>query len=299
MRRTVAMAMGVGTPFWASCADFWTGNTTDVPVQFVGPSLWSSDLDFHGVTPPGLNGSHYDMLHGTPWCTGIAWEVDNVYWALNGELGALDRVNFNDDHGPGEADHSDGEYERYAIGEFAHVETVPSHMEIDGDWLYVADAGNNRVMRLDITSGRDGDTTTTFDPVPVVEMRRETLEEFVSPDAGLELPSGLVVRDGIVYVSEFVSAQIHAFDLDGVAVGSIDLSDVVDTVTGLDIGPEGWLYFTDMEGGAVYRPCPGFAARSGRGIATRYIAPGFAPKGRAALLWPNIHTEVPLAMPPL
>ncbi len=256
MRRTLAMAMGEGTGFWASCGDFWTGNTTDVPVQFIGPSLWSSDLDLHGVTPPGLNGSHYDMLHGTPWCTGIAWEIGNVYWALNGELGALDRVNFNEDHGPGEADHSDGEYRRYAEGEFQREPDVPSHMEIEGDWLYVADAGNDRVMRLDITDGRQGDVSTTLDPVPVVNMRREVLEEFVSPSEGLVLPSGLTVHEGIVFVSEFATATIHAFDLTGASVGSIDLSDTVDTVTGLGISPEGWLYFTDMDGKGLYRLVP-------------------------------------------
>ncbi|MEM6930106.1 MAG: hypothetical protein AAF602_24415, partial [Myxococcota bacterium] len=212
MRRTVAMAMGEGTGFWASCGDFWTGNTTDVPIQFIGPSLWSSSLQEHGVTPPGLNGSHYDMLHGTPWCTGIAWEVDNVYWNFNGELGALDRVNFNDDHGPGEADHSDGEYERYVEGELQREPAVPSHMEIDGDWLYVADSGNGRVVRLDITSGRSRDTIQTADPVPVEIMRNATLEVFVPRSAGLDIPSGLTVQDGILYVSDFESATIVAFD---------------------------------------------------------------------------------------
>ena len=255
MRRAPALAMGAHTGFWASCGEHRTANHTGSPVNFMGPTLWSSDLSLHGNTPENGNGSHYDMLHDTPWCTGIAWEVDNVYWAFNGELGALDRVNFNEDHGPGAADHSDGEYARYAEGQLQRQPNVPSHMEIEGDWLYVADPGNGRVVRLDITSGTVAEIGSTLDPVPVERMEGETLEVVVElPEIGT--PSGLTVHEDVLFVSDFREATVYAFHLDGTALGQLDLSDVAQTVTGLEISPEGYLYFVDKAGGSVYRLVP-------------------------------------------
>src|SRR5690606_2860220 len=127
---------------------------------------WSSNLGIYGIQPPGLNGSHLDMLHETPFCMGIAWERDNVYWVFNGNAGAIDRVDFHADHGPGNDDHSDGEYWRYVPGQVARVPNVPSHMHLAGTWLYIADTGNGRVVRLDITSGVMGDPfSPVYDPI--------------------------------------------------------------------------------------------------------------------------------------
>merc|ERR1711974_36901 len=103
MRRPPALAMGDNGTF-ATCGEAATGNFEDNPAMFIGPSLWSTDLAVY-AKPSGGNGSHLDMLHATPWCMGIAHEVDNVYWAFNGHVGSLDRYDFNNDHGPGNDDH--------------------------------------------------------------------------------------------------------------------------------------------------------------------------------------------------
>ncbi|MEO0602632.1 MAG: hypothetical protein AAF211_14415 [Myxococcota bacterium] len=251
MRRTLSLAIGTDTGFWASCGDFWTGNFTSTPIQFMGPSLWSSDLSLHGVEPPGGNGSHYDMLHGTPLCTGIAWEVDNVYWAINGVVGGLDRVDFAEDHGPGQSDHSDGTYARFVEGELSRVADVPSHLQVDGSWVYVADTGNQRVVRLDITSGEVAGQSSTPDPVPIAIMEDATLEAIIT--TGLVQPSGLALVDDVLFVSDFTNATIGAYTLDGIELGTLDLGDVASAVTGLAVGPKGRLYFADMHGQAVYR----------------------------------------------
>ena len=54
-------------------------------------------------------GSHYDMLHQTPFCRGIAWESGNIYWAFNAYDNTIDKYNFNAPHEKGGDDHSDGE----------------------------------------------------------------------------------------------------------------------------------------------------------------------------------------------
>lgn len=133
MRRPPALAMGANDTF-ATCGEAATGNFENESAMFIGPSLWSSDLDIYAQDPgPGLNGSHLDMLHATPWCSGIAHERDNVYWLFNGHVGSIDRYDFVQDHGPGYDDHSDGIISRYVEGELSRVPDVPGHMQFNPD----------------------------------------------------------------------------------------------------------------------------------------------------------------------
>ena len=79
---------------------------------FTGPTLWSSDPDIY-AQPSGGNGSHLDMLHGSPYSMGIAHEIDNAYWVFDGWNETIVRYDFVDDHGPGNDDHSDAIVRRY------------------------------------------------------------------------------------------------------------------------------------------------------------------------------------------
>ncbi len=156
MRRPTALAMGARETF-GTCGEAATGNFEDNNVNFIGPSLWSTDLEVY-ARPSGGNGSHLDMLHATPWCMGMAHERDNVYWVFNGDVGAIDRYDFHEDHGPGADDHSDGEIHRYIPGEVSRVPNVPSHMVFHeaSSQLYIVDTGNGRLIRLDTTTGTMG-----------------------------------------------------------------------------------------------------------------------------------------------
>src|SRR5690606_29829533 len=51
---------------------------------FMGPALWSAHPDVFAMSNPYGLGAHLDMLHESPYCMGIAHEVDNVYWVFDG-----------------------------------------------------------------------------------------------------------------------------------------------------------------------------------------------------------------------
>jgi hypothetical protein len=133
LRRPPAIAFGPDNTF-GTCGEARTGNFEDTDPDYIGPTLWSSDPQiFAQLVSQGANGSHIDMLHSSPFCVGIAHDVDNVYWVFNGQQGSVDRYDFNEPHEPGGEDHSDGELLRYVDGSLSRVPSVPGHMVIDGD----------------------------------------------------------------------------------------------------------------------------------------------------------------------
>src|SRR5690606_37169917 len=120
---------------------------------FTGPTLWSSHPDIN-AQPCGGDGSHLDMLHGSPYSMGIAHEADNIYWVFDGYNEHIVQYDFNEDHGPGNDDHSDGEIRRFTDITVEKEGKVPSHLILGKTtgWLYVVDNGNDRVLRVYINS---------------------------------------------------------------------------------------------------------------------------------------------------
>ena len=254
MRRAPALAMGALDTF-ATCSEAFTGNFEDDPTQYNGPSLWSSDLTIY-AQPSGGNGSHLDMLHETPWCMGIAHERDNVYWLFNGRYGSIDRIDFHEDHGPGNDDHSDGEVHRYANGLLTRLPNVPSHMVYNPDdfHLYIVDSGTARIVKLDTTTGEPGGRLQAqFEPLKSSGMMLEAVLSVVV-DAGdvLVEPSGIALADGILYVSDHKTSQIHAYSLTGELLRTLDTGKPEGTLAGIEVRGDR-LYFSDMLLGAVYR----------------------------------------------
>ncbi|MCA9573643.1 MAG: hypothetical protein KC656_37670, partial [Myxococcales bacterium] len=118
------------------------------PDDFMGPTLWSADLDVFAMVgqafPPGAQeGSHLDMLHQSPLCMGIAHEQGNAFWAIDGLAGDVLRYDCVNDHGPGGGDHSDGVIRRYMDVTVTREANIVSHMEYDHatGMLYIADTG--------------------------------------------------------------------------------------------------------------------------------------------------------------
>jgi sugar lactone lactonase YvrE len=159
------------------------------------------------------------MLHESPNCMGIAWERDNVYWVFDGSSGAIVRYDFQEDHGVGWDDHSDGIIGRWVEGEVRRVGGVVSHLELDraSGLLYIADTGNNRIAVLDTNSGRRGEDLVATEPGTDHHAWKDgALTTLVDGDAlGMSAPAGLALVDGTLFVTDAGTGRLHAFDLDG------------------------------------------------------------------------------------
>lgn len=242
---------------------FATSQETDQPTQgnatppdFMGPTLWTSD---RGIYDGGHMG-HYDMLHNSPNGAGIAWETDNVYWVFDGYHESLTRYDFGEDHGPGGADHSDGDVARYVEGEVSYINRVPSHMVFDQgeQMLYLADTGNNRIAVLDPSVGAmGGRIQPNYDGGAQYHWTGGSLETWVDgADVMLEVPSGLEFHEGLVFVSDNKLSRVVAIDRETKAlVDYLDLAEEVPTggLMGMAFNEDGSLYLVDAVNSRILR----------------------------------------------
>lgn len=246
-----------------------TYNGQGSPNDFMGPTLWSSDLNFFGESNPeavdylsGIYGfevdlgSHLDMQHESPNCVGIAWERDNRYWVFDGQEGSIDMVDFHDDHGLGFDDHSDGETATWLVGELSRVKDVHSGMVFDptSNLLYVADTGNNRILVLDTTSGEKGDNRVVMEPGTMhyyVE-GASSWDLATGADLGLVEPSGLDLYDGVLFVTDHATGTIVALDLqDGTELDRLDTGLV--GLMGIEVRSMDEIYIVDSVANEVLR----------------------------------------------
>ncbi len=275
MRATSSIAFGVdqsvpgtsvvSSPTFATCGEAWTGNYDDLDIPFIGPVLWAADPSIFAAPALASSplGTHIDMLHESPYCVGIAHERDNVYWVFNGDAGSLDRYDFQAPHQPGADDHSDGEVWRYAAGLLERVPEVPSHLAYDAETqrVYAADTGHGRVVALDTSSGYADGSITTYDPIATrVLMSGATLNAIVPPGT-LEVPSGLSLFRGVIFVTDSSSSRIVAFDRSGRTLASIDTDLPAGSLGGIGIGPDARAYITERSLGRVLRLDPATSAR--------------------------------------
>ena len=255
MRVASAIAFGEDDTF-TTVGEHRTGNFTDGATDFMGPTWWSSDPDVFAVDF-NRNGSHLDMLHGTPYGMGVAHQEGTVYWAYNGNRGSLDRYVWNTPHVPGGDDHSDGELSRYLDGELGlRVVNTPSHLEFaeDNVTLYVVDTANQRVLAVDTSTGQDEGRILTPDPQlqdPRL-MGGASFTELVSP-GNLEVPSGIAVFGEYVIVSDTLTSLIHVFDAEGEEVTALDTGLPSGSLAGIEVGPDGKLYGVNWNEASVFR----------------------------------------------
>ena len=265
MEEPSSLAFGAPDRF-ATCQESRnTYNNRTAPNDFMGPALWSSDFAVYGITNPdavdfvGADlGSHLDMLHESPLCMGIAWDVDNVYWTFDGLTGSISRYDFQSDHGAGYDDHSDGIIARYVVGQVSRVENVPSHMELDHatGLLYVADTGNARIAVLDTASGIRGTNLRVKETgTQLYTMESAIFNTLVDSVTGdLIHPSGLALVGDLIYVTDNSNSRITAFKKDtGERVDWLDTGFPERSLMGLTFDEAGRMYLVDAVGGRVLR----------------------------------------------
>ncbi len=221
---------------------------------FTGPTLWSSDPDIY-AQPSGGNGSHLDMLHGSPFSMGIAHEVDNVFWLYDDWNKDIIRYDFVDDHGPGNDDHSDGILRRYRNLGIEAENLIPNHLVLDKatGWLYFVDNGNDRVMRLDINSGSVGQSLALINE-PLAEhseMTGFTVEEIVN--TGLTSPCGIEVFADKLMVSDYANGDIIFYDMnnDFQELGRIETG--ATGLAGIKMGPDGYIWCVNRPQNSLMR----------------------------------------------
>lgn len=257
METVSSLAWGVGSDdtdgeeVFASCQE--SRNTYDgqgAPNDFMGPALWPGDRSIFAKANQNsqtLLGSHLDMLHQSPQCMGIAHASGNAYWVFDGRNGGLVYYDFQSDHGPGGEDHSDGIVRRYDEVELTRTAKIPGHMQLDKDTglLYIADTGAGRILEVDTNSGAVSET---------LPFQFEYLEEFSAVTGvsqrnlieSLDKPSGLVLDGETLFVGLNGTGEIIAYTLGGEELGRI--STPAESLMGLEIGPDGLLWYVD--GGA-------------------------------------------------
>ncbi len=257
---------------------------------FTGPTLWSSDPDIYAM-PSGGNGSHLDMLHGSPFSMGIAHEADNVFWVYDDWHKDIVRYDFVEDHGPGNDDHSDGIVRRYRNIGINGDADIPNHMILDKTtgWLYFVDNGNDRVMRLDINSGTIGTNLPEINE-PLAEhsqMTGFTVETIV--ETGLDQPCGIEIMDNRLLVGDYATGDIVVYDMDNnfVETGRIPTGEA--GLTGIKIGPDGSIWYTNRLQNSLVKAQPGQVNSTEEEIFAAQVR--VSPNPTAGNLW--------LSLPPL
>ena len=256
---------------WGSAQE--TQNTycgLGTPNQFMGPTLWPSSLDHYAVENQnngnGLLGSHIDMNHESPDGMGIAHDNGNAYWYFDGYYGELVYYDFQIDHDTGQDDHSDGIVHRYSDVQLTRDAGIPGHMILDKESgiLYIADTGASRILWVNTDDTTIDTVDIMNDPSrlePLAEYKRKTGIEWGILDTGLNRPSGIALDGDTLFISENGNGKITAYDLseDGKSASeraTVQTSAVF--IMGLEIGPDGHLYYVDNGQDQVVRIDPHF-----------------------------------------
>lgn len=228
----------------------------DGGAPFTGPALWSSDPDIYAQDSGG-NGSHLDMLHESPYSMGIAAEVDNKFWVTCGEHDEVMSYDFEEDHGPGNSDHSDGIIYKYPIPDYDEDASheVPDHLIFDQNtgWLYVCNSQQNRIIRINTLTGTPGANATPHEATAVYKYMDDfEWEEYIT--MGLDEPTGIDIVEDRMIVSNYNTGDINLYDISG---PSAILLGVIPTgnngIMGVKIGPDGLIWYVNSVTDKVMR----------------------------------------------
>ena len=258
-----ADALAFGDTVWATTHNYFNANRQTFGA-WCGPSMWPSDLDIYARVgnPPsgGVNGSHYDMVHQSPYSSGIAYESENTFWVNEGVTGSIARYKFEEAHPPGGAYHGDAQVFRYKDVPYEMNPGVPAHMEMMDNKLYYINPGTSSVNRLDILTGSIGNslsnTANGGEPLAIFnEMNGGDWDVVIGE--GLINPCGIDINENYMIVSDNATGEIIIYDsktFDELA----RIQTGAKSIMGVKFDPNGDIYYVDnmanevvkLEGGA-------------------------------------------------
>jgi hypothetical protein len=259
MEEVSSLSFGENNAF-ATCQESMnTYNGTSAPNGFMGPALWPGDLDVYAVAnqnPWGsMLGSHLDMLHQSPLCMGAEWISGNAYWIFDGKNENLVMYDFQEDHGPGGDDHSDGIVRRHSDVELLRLADVPSHMALNHETaeLFIANTGAGEVLWVDSSSGEENrNLSQNLEPLEEYTEWVDTDHEVFADD--FEDPSGVWLHNDVLFVSDHATGEIVALDMNGDELERIDTG--AESIMGITVGPEGKLWYVDAGANELVRIDP-------------------------------------------
>jgi DNA-binding beta-propeller fold protein YncE len=265
MRNCSAIAFSDDIGQWACVSEVQA--TASPPSTFMGPALWSQDTAifaraFQNNWVNGLPlGSHYDMLHQSPFAMGIAHDSARAYWVADGHNGNICKYDFVSDHGPGYEDHSAGVIYRYSDVTFSRVANVPGHMILDKvtGWLYYVDSGTKTLHRMNTNTGTvAGPLTvpsTANEPLAgywnITGAVQEVIDTFTTQICGIDLYNDRMI------VGDYTNGNIYLYDVSG--ANPIFMDTIITGQPGMEgikFGPDGKIWFVNNTANTVVRIDP-------------------------------------------
>ena len=233
---------------------------------FSGCSLWESDTSIYArVNQNGPElGSHWDMLHQSPFSVGIAAETANIYWLFDGFHNTIAKYNFQEphsDHEHGGEDHSDGLVYRYDEVVVERVSGLSSHMVIDqgSDLLYVCDTGNNRIIRMNINSGSINYSLTPYGENIEGYYSMHNVEYETVIDSGLINPTGIDIYNNYLLVSDYSNGEIIIYNIEQQnnlqEIQRIQ-TNLSNDIMGIKVGPDGSIWYVCTNSNKLYQILP-------------------------------------------
>ena len=233
---------------------------------FSGCSLWESDTSIYArVNQNGPElGSHWDMLHQSPFSVGIAAETANIYWLFDGFHNTIAKYNFQEphsDHEHGGEDHSDGLVYRYDEVVVERVSGLSSHMVIDqgSDLLYICDTGNNRIIRMNINSGSINYSLTPYGENIEGYYSMHNAEYETVIDSGLINPTGIDIYNNYLLVSDYSNGEIIIYNIEQQnnfqEIQRIQ-TNLSNDVMGIKVGPDGSIWYVCTNSNKLYQILP-------------------------------------------